>query len=113
MQTAENVIDLIHRLPQEEKAKLALHILQHGIMGSIGHDTPEILDLHQWQSDIAKKPFNLRGASEYLGISEVTLRRWVKQGRLTACKAGRAYTFDVLDLKRFKKEHRTLGARQV
>jgi hypothetical protein len=66
MQTAENVIDSIHRLPQEEKVKLALHILQHGIMGSIGDDTPEVLNLYEWQSDIAKKPFSLREAS---GIS--------------------------------------------
>ena len=113
MQTAENVIRSIHQLPEEEKVKLAFHILQHGIMGSIGDDTPEILDLYQWQSEIAKEPFNLKEASEYLGISEVTLRSWVKKGRLTACKAGRAYIFDVLDLKRFKKEHRIFGAQQA
>jgi excisionase family DNA binding protein len=72
-------------------------------------DSPEVLNLEQWQADIAVKPFNLKEASEYLGTSEVTLRRWVKKGRLTACKAGRAYTFDVLDLKRFKKAHRVSG----
>lgn len=109
MQTAENVIDSIHRLPEKEKEKLAMHILKYGIMGP-HQDSPEMLDLKQWQSDIAVRPFNLKEASEYLGISEVTLRRWVKKGRLTACKAGRAYTFDVLDLKRFKRDHRTSGS---
>jgi len=104
MQTAENVIDSIHRLPEKEKERLALHILKYGIMGPHG-DTPEVLDLKRWQSDIAVRPFKLKEASEYLGISEVTMRRWVKKGRLAACKAGRAYTFDVLDLKRFKREH--------
>lgn len=108
MQTAENVIDSIHRLPEQEKAKLAVYILKYGIMGPHG-DSPEVLNLEQWQADIAVKPFNLKEASEYLGVSEVTLRRWVKKGRLTACKAGRAYTFDVLDLKRFKKAHRVSG----
>jgi excisionase family DNA binding protein len=108
MQTAENIIDSIHRLPEQEKAKLAVHILKYGIMGPHG-DSPEVLNLEQWQADIAVKPFNLKEASEYLGTSEVTLRRWVKKGRLTACKAGRAYTFDVLDLKRFKKAHRVQG----
>ena len=106
MQTAEKVIQSIYLLPEEEKEKLAHHIIHHGIMGD-HPDSPEILDLKQWQDDIARKPFNLNQASEYLGISAVTLRRWVKNGRLTACKAGRAYTFDVLDLKRFKKQHLT------
>ena len=104
MQTAEKVIESIYRLPEQEKEKLAVHILKYGIMGPHG-DSPEVLNLEQWQADIAVKPFNLKEASEYLGISEVTLRRWVKKGRLTACKAGRAYTFDVLALKRFKREH--------
>jgi len=111
MQTAENVIHSIHQLPEEEKEKLAVHIMKYGIMGP-HRDLPEVLDLKQWQADIAVKPFNLKEASEYLGISEVTLRRWVKKGRLTACKAGRAYTFDVLDLKRFKKEHLTSQVRE-
>ena len=111
MQTAENVIHSIHLLPDEEKKKLAMHILQYGIMGE-HTDSPEILNLKQWQDDIAAKPFNLKQASEYLGISAVTLRRWVKKGRLTACKAGRAYTFDVLDLKTFKKEHLTSQVRE-
>lgn len=110
MQTAENVIHSIHLLPEEEKGKLAVHILKFGIMGPY-HDSPEVLDLKQWQAVIAVKPFNLKEASEYLGISEVTLRRWVKKRRLTACKAGRAYTFDVLDLKRFKREHLTSASR--
>jgi len=107
MQTAEDVIRSIDLLPEEEKEKLTRYIIRYGIMGE--HDnSPEILNLRQWQEDIAEKPFNLKHASEYLGISPVTLRRWIKNGRLTACKAGRAYTFDVLDLKRFKKRHLTL-----
>jgi len=110
MQTAENVIHSIHQLPEEEKEKLAHYIIQYGIMGPHG-DYPEVLNLRQWQDDIVKKPFNLKEASEYLGISEVTLRRWIKKGRLTACKTGRAYTFDVLDLKKFKRDHLTSGSR--
>lgn len=110
MQTAENVIRSINLLPEEEKVKLALHILQYGVMELPHGDAPEVLDLNQWQADIAAKPFNLRQASEYLGVSGVTLRRWVKKGRLTACKAGRAYTFDVLDLKEFKKQNLTSKA---
>ena len=106
MLTAENIIHSINQLPEEEKEKLAVHILKYGIMGTHRH-SPDVLDLKRWQEQIAVKPFNLKEASEYLGISDITLRRWVKKGRLTACKAGRAYTFDVLDLKRFKKAHAT------
>ncbi|MFO7600125.1 MAG: helix-turn-helix domain-containing protein [Candidatus Desulfacyla sp.] len=106
MQTAEEVIQSIYLLPEEEKEKLAYHLIHYGITGA-PPDSPEILDLKQWQDAIARKPFNLNQASEYLGISAVTLRRWVKSGRLTACRAGRAYTFDVLDLKKFKKQHLT------
>ena len=107
MLTAEKAIKEIYLLPLKERQKIARHIIEFGIR--VPHpDVPEILDMKAWQDEIASKPFNLKQASEYLGISAVTLRRWVKKGRLTACKAGRAYTFDVLDLKRFKKEHLTL-----
>ena len=70
-------------------------------------DAPEILDMRAWQDEIASKPFNLKQASEYLGVSSVTLRRWVKAGRVLASKIGRAYTFDVSDLKELKKAHIT------
>ena len=112
MLTAEKVIHEIYLLPEAEREKLARHIIQYGIMGA-HRDPPESLNLKEWQDDIARKPFNLKQAAAYLGVSAVTLRRWVKKGRLVACKAGRAYTFDVLDLKRFKKEHLTLKVSEL
>ncbi|MFH1616588.1 MAG: helix-turn-helix domain-containing protein [Planctomycetota bacterium] len=60
-----------------------------------------------WQDEIAGRPFNLKQAAEYLGVSSVTLRRWVKTGRVSAHKIGRAYTFDVRYLKELKKAHMT------
>ena len=80
------------------------HIIEFGIKGH-HPDAPEILDIKAWQDEIARKPFNLKQASEYLGVSSVTLRRWVKAGRVLASKIGRAYTFDVRDLKELKKAH--------
>ncbi|MDX2496532.1 MAG: helix-turn-helix domain-containing protein [Desulfobacterales bacterium] len=68
---------------------------------------PEPLNIKEWQDEIASKPFNLKQASEYLGVSSVTLRRWVKTGRVLAHKIGRAYTFDVRHLKELKKAHVT------
>jgi len=104
MPTAEKVINEIYLLPMKEREKVARHIIEFGIK-SVHHDLPEFLDVGEWQDEIAKKPFNLKQASEYLGVSTVTLRRWIKTGRISAYRVGRAYTFEVMDLKRFKKDH--------
>jgi excisionase family DNA binding protein len=106
MLTAEKVIKEIYLLPIEERQKIARHIIEFGIRGPYP-DVPEILDIKEWQDEIARKPFNLKQASEYLGVSSVTLRRWVKAGRVVASKIGRAYTFDVRDLKELKRAHVT------
>ncbi|KKM24163.1 hypothetical protein LCGC14_1607850 [marine sediment metagenome] len=106
MLTAEKVIKEIYNLPLKERKKIARHIIEFGIRGP-HPDTPEILNIKAWQDEIASKPFNLKQASEYLGVSSVTLRRWVKAGRVLAAKIGRAYTFDVSDLKELKKAHIT------
>ena len=106
MLTAEKVIKEIYHLPLKERDKIARHIIEFGIRGP-HPDAPEILDIKAWQDEIASKPFNLKQASEYLGVSSVTLRRWVKSGRVLASKIGRAYTFDVRDLKELKKAHIT------
>ena len=109
MLTAQKVIKEIYLLPEGEREKVARHIIEFGIKGPYP-DGPEILDIKVWQDEIATKPFNLKQASEYLGVSSVTLRRWVKTGRIMAYKIGRAYTFDVKELKEFKKSHVTKEA---
>jgi len=106
MLTAEKIIKEIYLLPMEEREKVARYIIEFGIK-SLHQDVPEILDIKGWQDEIARKPFNLKQAAEYLGVSSVTLRRWVKTGRVSAHKIGRAYTFDVRHLKELKKAHMT------
>ncbi len=106
MATAEKVIKEIYLLPMGEREKVARHIIEFGIKGR-HPDVPEILDIKGWQDDIARKPFNLKQAAEYLGVSPITLRRWVKAGRVSAHKIGRAYTFDVRGLKELKRSHVT------
>jgi len=106
MLTAQKVIKEIYLLPMNEREKVARHIIEFGIKG-YHPDVPEILDIKGWQDEIARKPFNLKQASEYLGVSSVTLRRWVKAGQILAYKIGKAYTFDLRDLKEFKKAHVT------
>lgn len=104
MLTAQKIIEEIYLLPLKERKKVAHHIIEFGIRG-LHPDVPEILDIEAWQDEIAQKPFSLKEASEYLGVSSVTLRRWVKAGRVLASKIGRAYSFDVSDLKQLKKSH--------
>ena len=106
MPTAEKVIKDIYLLPMKEREKVARHIIEFGIKIT-HHNLPEILNIKEWQNEIASKPFNLKQASEYLGVSSVTLRRWIKTGRISAHKVGRAYTFEVMELKKFKKSHLT------
>lgn len=106
MLTAEKVIKEIYRLPIVEREKIAFHLVTFGIKNPLP-ETPEPLNLESWQKEIAEKPFNLKDASDYLGISVVTLRRWVKTGRVPAYKIGRAYSFDVRELKNFKRSHIT------
>ncbi len=108
MLTAEKVIKEIYQLPIEEREKIAFHILKFGLI-TAGGDAPEILNLEVWEKELADRPFSLKEASEYLGVSTVTLRRWIKSGKLSSYKIGRAYSFDVLDLKKFKKNFVTGG----
>ena len=106
MPTAEKIIKEIYLLPLVEREKVARHIIHYGIR-TASPEKLQPLDLEAWQDEIAAKPFNLKQASEYLGISQVTLRRWIKAGRVKAYKVGRAYTIDVLELKMFKKKYKT------
>jgi len=105
MLTAEQLIREIYLLPFPEREKLAHHIVNFGIKTS-PPVIPERLDLKQWQQEIAEEPFNLREASDYLGVSAATLKKWVKEGRISSRKAGREYRFDVPELKKFKKSHK-------
>jgi excisionase family DNA binding protein len=102
MLTAEKIIREIYLLPLSEREKLAHHIVHFGIK-NIPADMPEILDLNQWQEEIARTPFNLTEASDYLGVSAATVKKWAESGRIPFDKSGRTYRFDVRDLKKFKK----------
>jgi len=82
MLTAEQLIREIYLLPFPEREKLAHHIVNFGIKTS-PPVIPERLDLKQWQQEIAEEPFNLREASDYLGVSAATLKKWVNTNSLS------------------------------
>ncbi len=97
MLTAEQIIEEIYLLPIFEREKVARHIIRFGINASLSN-TPEFSDLTGLKEEIAKKPFNLKEASEYLGISPVMLRRWIDVGKILPQKSGKKYCFDFKDL---------------
>ncbi len=102
MLTAEKIIREIYLLPLSERERIANHIIHFGIK-DLPPNMPEILDLNGWQEEIARKPFNLTQASDYLGVSSVTLKKWVESGYIPFHKSGRTYSFNVTELKKFKK----------
>ncbi|MCP4688952.1 MAG: helix-turn-helix domain-containing protein [Desulfobacterales bacterium] len=101
MLTAEEIIEEIYLLPIVEREKIARHFMNYGIIASPKEITGA-LDLEDWRNEIDQRPIDLKKASEYLGVSPVTLRRWIKSGRILAYKTGRAFSFDLKELKRFK-----------
>jgi len=78
------------------------HIIHFGIK-KLPPDAPEILNMDQWQDKIARKPFNLTQASDYLGISPATVKKWAESDYIPFHKSGRTYRFNVKYLKKFKK----------
>lgn len=45
----------------------------------------------------------IKEGSEYLGVAEVTMRRWAKDGKLPFHKIGKNYVFGVDDLRKLKR----------
>lgn len=45
----------------------------------------------------------IKESSEYLGVAEVTVRRWAKDGKLPFHKVGKNYVFGVDDLRKLKR----------
>ena len=53
--------------------------------------------------------FDIKAAANYLNVSEVTVRRWVKEGKIPAYQFGRAYQFRKEELDNFVKAHEIKG----
>jgi excisionase family DNA binding protein len=95
MITAEKIYKEILDMPIEEREKLFAVIARKGFEKDLyRHD--EVFD------EIRQAPFTLREAAEYLEIAEVTLRRWIKAGKMEYKKVGRNFVFDPDELKAVK-----------
>ena len=96
MITAEKIYKDILKMRVEEREKLFVTIARKGFDKDLyAHD--EVFD------DIRRSPFSLKEAAEYLDVAEITLRRWIKAGKLNFNRIGRNFVFDPDELKAFKR----------
>ncbi len=96
MITAEKVYEDMLQMSVKEREKLFSVIARQGFEK----------DQFTWKEvfdDIRSTPFTVREASDYLEISEITLRRWVKAEKIPIQRVGRNILFDVDELKAFKR----------
>jgi excisionase family DNA binding protein len=100
MNTAERVYRDIIAMPVDERARLFAIIARKGFEKDT-YTYDEVFD------DIPQT-FTVREAAEYLEVAEITVRRWVKEGKLRFRKVGRNFVFQVGDLR--KKKHGQKGA---
>ncbi len=98
MITAEKVYKDILKMPVPEREKLFATIARKGFEKDLyTHD--EVFD------DIRKSPFSLKDAAEYLEVAEITVRRWVKVGKLDYKRIGKNFVFDPDEIKAIKKQN--------
>jgi len=96
MITAEKVYREILDLPLKEREKLFVVIARRGFEKDLyGHN--EVFD------DIRQSPFTVKEAAEYLEVAEITLRRWIKAGKIRFRRVGRNILLDPDELKVSKK----------
>ncbi len=96
MITVEKIYEDILKMRVEERVKIFTAIARRGFEKDLyTHD--EVFD------DIRRSPFSLKEAAEYLDVAEITLRRWIKAGKLNFNRIGRNFVFDPDELKAFKK----------
>ena len=94
--TAEKVYKQILDMPLKGRDKLFSVIARRGFEKDF-FSHGEVFD------DIRQTPFTVKEAAEYLEVAEITMRRWVKAGKIGFKKVGRNTVFDPDELKAFKK----------
>ena len=99
MITAEKVYKEMSEMPIKEREKLFAAIARKGFEKDL-YSHKEVFD------DIRRSPFTVKEAAEYLEVAEITLRRWIKAGKVVAKRIGRNFFFEVDVLKAIKKKER-------
>ena len=97
MITAEKVYKDILDMPLKERERLFGVIARRGFEKDMyRHD--EVFD------EIRQSPFTVKEAAEYLEVAEITVRRWIKAGKIEYKRLGRNIVFDPDELKAFKRK---------
>ncbi len=65
----------------------------------------ELLFISQYMDDF-KLWLDISNTAEYLNKSQITIRRWVQEGRIPYYKPGKEYLFEKEDLDEFIRKHR-------
>jgi len=100
MITAEKVYKEILDMPIKEREKLFAVIARRGFEKDY-YTHNEVFD------EIRLAPFTLKETAEYLEVAEITVRRWIKAGKMQFKRLGRNIVFDPDELKVFKKDKAT------
>lgn len=95
MISAEKVYKDILDMPLKEREKLFAVIARRGFEKDL-YSHEEVFD------EIRQSPFTVNEASEYLEVAEITLRRWIKAGKIRFKRVGRNILFDPDELRTFK-----------
>jgi excisionase family DNA binding protein len=66
----------------------------------------ELLFISQYMDDF-KLWLDIANTAEYLNKSQITIRRWVQEGRIPYFKPGKEYLFEKEDLDEFIQKHRS------
>lgn len=82
-------------MPLKEREKLFAVIARRGFEKDL-YSHEEVFD------EIRQSPFTVNEASEYLEVAEITLRRWIKAGKIRFKRVGRNILFDPDELRTFK-----------
>ncbi len=97
MITAEKVYKDILDMPLKERERLFGVIARRGFEKDMyGHD--EVFE------EIRQSPFTVKEAAEYLEVADITIRRWIKSGKIEYKRMGRNIVFDPDELKAFKRK---------
>jgi len=97
MITAEKVYKDILDMSLKERERLFGVIARQGFEKDM-YDHDEVFD------DVRRSPFTVKEDAEYLEVAEITLRRWIKAGKIEYKRMGRNIIFDPDELKAFKRK---------
>ena len=68
------------------------------------YEDDEKLDYMDVFGELYEEPWVIKDVARYLSVTETTVRRYIKAGRLKASQPGRKYLIDYRELIKFKEQ---------